>query len=132
MTKEELPHVDLTPSEVEEILGWSKEAIDRNYQFAKDKATNSYIYRFRNYGNHIKRIRRELETARSMEQDGEPIDIRFQPLDEYLYHGESDGPRFAAWTEKNVYFRCTYDGSTWVASAPRNPSDMLPATQGGG
>ena len=34
-----------------------------------------------------------------------------------------DGKPFTAWTERRVYFPAMYDGSVWVASAPRNPCD---------
>ena len=36
------------------------------------------------------------------------------------------------WTEKRVYFPAGYDGTFWVASAPRNPSDERVMLVGGG
>lgn len=37
--------------------------------------------------------------------------------------GMPEGCEFTAWGEKYVYFPAAYDGSEWVAKAPRNPCD---------
>ena len=45
--------------------------------------------------------------------------------------GGSNGKPFTLWTEDRVYFPAVYDGSEWVASAPRNPCDEVTFHVGG-
>jgi len=47
-------------------------------------------------------------------------------------YGAPDCHAITAWTPSRVLFICTYDGSTWVASVPRNPTDHSPILHGGG
>lgn len=37
------------------------------------------------------------------------------------YGSMPKGPSVLAWTERRVYFPVVYDGSEWLASAPRDP-----------
>jgi hypothetical protein len=70
--------------------------------------------------------RRQLTIEMTQEKDPGPIlalapddrsfDVEFDPS-----YGLTEGPPVLAWTERNVYFPATYDGSEWMASAPRNP-----------
>lgn len=46
------------------------------------------------------------------------------------YGGEEVIPLYV-WTNKRVLFIGSYDGSTWLAGIPRNPSDCKPYTIGG-
>lgn len=45
--------------------------------------------------------------------------------------GGSEGPAFLVWTTTHVYFPVVYDGSEWVSSAPRNPTNEGQAHVGG-
>jgi hypothetical protein len=47
-------------------------------------------------------------------------------------YGGSEGTPFTLWTEKRVYFPCTYDGSEWVESVSRNPNGKPSGHFGGG
>lgn len=42
------------------------------------------------------------------------------------------GPQVLAWTERYVYFPCTYDGTNDMNSAPRNPTSKGQRRVGGG
>jgi len=46
-------------------------------------------------------------------------------------YGGSEGPHFTAWTDTNVYFPCTYDGSEWIQNIPRNPVKLAQGHIGG-
>ncbi len=46
--------------------------------------------------------------------------------------GGENGEPFTLWTKKRVYFPACYDGSEWVASAPRKPCDEIMQGVGGG
>lgn len=57
------------------------------------------------------------------------------PLLDYEYdpgYGGEDCHAIYAWTPSRVLFVGTYDGSTWVASVPRNPAAGRPDSVGGG
>jgi hypothetical protein len=69
--------------------------------------------------------RKEFEASRhdddasavvSVAPDEDALDIPFDPG-----YGGSEGPDVLIWTERRVYFPVVYDGSEWLASAPRNP-----------
>lgn len=47
-------------------------------------------------------------------------------------YGGEEGVPFTAWTESWVLFPAKYDGSEWVASAPRHPCDIATNHVGGG
>lgn len=67
--------------------------------------------------------------AATMESAGDPgpvvayapgeaaFDVRFDSG-----YGLAGGPPVLAWTATYVYFPVVYDGSEWLASAPRNPT----------
>jgi len=46
-------------------------------------------------------------------------------------YGGSNGCRFTLWTRDRVYFPVVYDGSEWVGSVPRDPSDEANRHVGG-
>jgi len=46
--------------------------------------------------------------------------------------GRRNGCLFTLWTNNRVYFPAQYDGSEWVASAPRNPCAEATDHVGGG
>lgn len=55
-----------------------------------------------------------------------------KPVLDYTYDdgfGGQDCHDFWAWTETRVLFVHEYDGATSIASAPRNPSPFVEATQ---
>ena len=57
-----------------------------------------------------------------------------RPLLDYEYDhgfGGTDCHAITAWTADKVLFVVEYDGSTWVASVPRNPITHVPAMFGG-
>jgi hypothetical protein len=68
--------------------------------------------------------REHFESARSDDStrviavapDEATLDVPF-----YDGYGGSEGPAVLIWTEARVYFPVVYDGSEWIASAPRNP-----------
>ena len=57
-----------------------------------------------------------------------------EELDKEFYdgYGAEEGAPFTAWSKNWVYFPAIYDGSEWVASAPRNPCDVKTDHVGGG
>ena len=57
----------------------------------------------------------------------EEWDLRFD--DDF---GAEEGRPFTLWTKKRVYFPACYDGSEWVESVPRDPSDEKTCHLGGG
>jgi hypothetical protein len=46
--------------------------------------------------------------------------------------GSEDCPPIYAWTKSKVIFVVCYDGSTYVSSIPRNPTEEHPMMFGGG
>ena len=46
--------------------------------------------------------------------------------------GGTNGPSFTAWTLTRVYFPAEYDGSEWIDSVPRHPSNNATCHIGGG
>ena len=57
-----------------------------------------------------------------------------RPLLDYKYGTEYGSPEchsIYAWTETSVIFVAQYDGSTWLNSIPRNPTDCRPTMPGG-
>jgi hypothetical protein len=38
-------------------------------------------------------------------------------------YGTEEGFAFTAWSQSRVYFPVKYDGSEWITSVPRNPSN---------
>ena len=46
--------------------------------------------------------------------------------------GGAEGKPFTLWTADRVYFPACYDGSEWVESVPRHPSDEVTDHIGGG
>jgi hypothetical protein len=46
--------------------------------------------------------------------------------------GGTNGRAVLAWTETRVYFPACYDGSEWIASAPRHPTPSAEGHIGGG
>lgn len=62
--------------------------------------------------------------------------IEARPFLDYEYDGGYGAPNchaITAWTENSVIFVGTYDGSTWVTSVPRNPTNTRdPHMVGGG
>ena len=56
-------------------------------------------------------------------------------MDKWSYNGGYGGeecPPTTIWTDKRVIFVCCYDGSTWLQSVPRNPTNHNPSFCGGG
>lgn len=47
-------------------------------------------------------------------------------------YGGVECNRVYAWTATRTLFVACYDGSSWIASVPRNPSDCEPQCVGGG
>jgi len=47
-------------------------------------------------------------------------------------YGSEEGKPFTLWTADRVYFPACYDGSEWVESVPRHPSDEVTDHIGGG
>lgn len=48
-------------------------------------------------------------------------------------YGGENLPGVHVWTQNRVYLKATYDGSEWVTSVPRNPSnEEAPESVGGG
>ena len=39
-------------------------------------------------------------------------------------YGRENGSEVLVWSEDRVYFPACYDGLEWIASAPRNPTDV--------
>lgn len=57
-----------------------------------------------------------------------------RPLLDYSYRsgfGGTDCHPIHLWTPTSVVFVAAYDGSTWLASVPRNPTDSEPVHVGG-
>lgn len=64
--------------------------------------------------------------ARYIKKKGSWLDVEFD--DDF---GGSKGCDFTLWTKNNVYFPVVYDGSEWVGSVPRNPSNRASKHWGG-
>lgn len=47
-------------------------------------------------------------------------------------YGGTEGSEFTLWTKDRVYFPICYDGSEWVGSVPRKPSNEKTHHHGGG
>lgn len=75
---------------------------------------------------------KELEKAVKVTGDDiELLDVRFEKQYDYAAR-QGYEIKFNAWSERYVYVRGVYDGSTWVVAIERNPSDNLVEPIGGG
>jgi hypothetical protein len=68
---------------------------------------------------------------------GQPIP--FKEARQYFYgwtisggYGGEEVVPFFIWTNHRVLFIGSYDGATWLTSVPRNPTNVIPYTIGGG
>lgn len=55
----------------------------------------------------------------SLDKAKELLDYKFDDS-----WGTAEGPAFVLWTEDNIYFPVTYDGSEWIEKLPRDPCPL--------
>lgn len=87
-----------------------------------------------NWFNELKEIDEKDKIVSIFIRDKNKVVHEFKSIDEAKYlldydfdsgYGAAEGPSFTAWGIKEVYFPHNYDGSEYIQSVPRNPTNFV-------